>query len=57
MVAVPVDQPADQVALSGEGEGCDDDEEGDIYILMQCLCARSEPPARPCLALPRPALA
>ena len=38
MVAVPVDQPADQVALSGEGEGCDDDEEGDIYIMMQCLC-------------------
>ena len=57
MVAVPVDQPTDQVALSGEGEGCDDDEEGDIYIMMQCLCARSEPPARPCLALPRPALA
>ena len=26
MVAVPVDQPADQVALSGEGEGSDDDD-------------------------------
>ena len=38
MVAVPVDQPTDQVALSREGESCDDDEEGDIYIMMQCLC-------------------
>ena len=29
MVAVPVDQPTDQVALSGEREVCDDDDDGD----------------------------
>ena len=34
MVAVPVDQTADKVALSGEGEGSNDDEAYLIFVIF-----------------------